>query len=75
MLFGIFIVIDTIVRLIKKKPAQLAAGILALILSGFVLLLALVMPVGANMYFHAYIYSMLAVIIVFCAGATRQRRV
>lgn len=75
MLFGIFIVIDTIVRLIKKKPAQLAAGILALILSGFVLLLALVMPVGANMYFHAYIYSMLAVIIVYCAGALQQRRV
>ncbi len=74
ILFGIFIVIDTLIKLIKKKPAQLAAGVMALVLSGFVLLLALVMPVGANMYFHAYIYSMFAVILVYCAGLKATKR-
>lgn len=73
VLVGIFIVLDTLIKLIRKKPAQLGAGVIAFILSGFVLLLALVMPVGANMYFHAYIYSIFAVIVVYCAGAMRQR--
>lgn len=64
-IFGIFMIIKAIVGLFKKRYDNLATGVVSLILEGYVVLLALLMPVGANMYFHAFIYGMFATIIVF----------
>ncbi|MBO4679517.1 MAG: hypothetical protein J5626_07585 [Lachnospiraceae bacterium] len=66
-ILGAVLVIGAIVGLTKKKYDYLAPGIMALILDGYVVLLALVMPVGANMYFHAFIYAMAAVLTVSLA--------
>lgn len=66
-ILGAYVAIRAIVDLFKKKYDRLPTGIMALIIDGYVVLLALVMPVGANMYFHAFIYSMAAVLILSLA--------
>ena len=71
-LFGLLIPVFAVIYYVRKKKEDnenskrlFGIGVLSLILELYVTALALVMPVGANMYFHAYIYCMFMVIIVF----------
>lgn len=69
-----YVVIDGIVKLCKKRYSELGPSAIALILLGYILLMSLVMPVGANMYFHAYIYCMYVVLIVFLSNKLNESK-
>ncbi len=62
---GLAIMIVSFIKLLKKKRAFTPLFISSFALNAYIFLLALAIPVEANMYFHAYIYSMFAVIIIF----------
>ncbi len=71
-LIGLLIPILAVVNYVRKKKEDvenskqlLGMGVLSFILELYVTALALVMPVGANMYFHTYIYCMFMVIVLF----------
>ena len=70
-LIGLFIPIFAVINYLRKKKEDdnskqiVGIGAIALILDMYVLALSLVMPVGANMYFHSYIYCMFMLIILF----------
>ena len=57
-IIGLVVIVHGIAGLIKKNWKPVSTGLVSLVLTGYVAALALVMPVGANMYFHAYIYCM-----------------
>ncbi len=65
ILAGALIPIHAFVSFLKKKKEFLGAGVLALTVDLYVAALSVMMPVGANMYFHMYIYSMFALIAVY----------
>lgn len=73
IIMSIVIAFVSIFKAVKKDYIFLSTGVFALILDAYFVLLALVMPVGANMYFHAYIYSMFALIILFTGMILRGR--
>ncbi len=65
ILCSVYVILATLVDLCKKKFNTLGTGLTALILDGYLLALALVMPVSANMYLHAYIFSMFALLVAY----------
>lgn len=72
LLIGLLIPIIAVINYTKnrKKDTEysnqmIEIGAIAVILDMYVTALALVMPVGANMYFHTYIYCIFMVMIVF----------
>ncbi len=73
ILAGIFTVIFSFIKLLKKKKIYLASFISSLILTVYFAALSLVMPVGANMYFHAYFVSMYSVIIIFAGSILAEK--
>lgn len=73
VLLGLFIMCFSFVKTLKKQYEYLALLMMSMILSGYFVALSLVMPTGANMYFHAYFYSMFAVLIVFISLLVKRR--
>ncbi len=72
LLIGFFIPIFAFINYMKNRKKDTdysnqisGIGAIALILDLYATALALVMPVGANMYFHAYIYCIFMVFIVY----------
>ncbi len=66
-LLSIYMVVESVIGLIRKKKVFVHVPGMALIMDMYFCALALVMPVAANMYFHAYIYGMYVVTILFFA--------
>jgi len=64
LICSIVIIVVSIVGMLRRKFELLGLGIMSLIFDGYFTLVSLVMPVGANMYFHAYFYCMYILIIV-----------
>ncbi len=62
---GLAIMVLSFVKVLKKRRTYLPLFLASFALSAYVALLALAIPVEANMYFHAYIYSMFALILMF----------
>lgn len=62
MIIGIIIPIHAFISFLRKKKEYIGVGAIALIIDAYVAALSLMMPVGANMYFHMYIYCMFALI-------------
>lgn len=60
---SVYLVLSLFVGLFKKKFEDIGIMLAAIILDGYFVLISLVMPVGANMYFHAYIYCMYFVLL------------
>ncbi len=73
ILLGLFILFFSFVKIFKKRYEYLAPLMMSTILCGYFAALSLVMPTGANMYFHAYFYSMFAVLIVFISLLVKGR--
>lgn len=65
---SVVIIISGIIKCFKKKFNEAGPAVIALILDGYLLAMSLLMPVGANMYYHAYIYCMY-VVILGCSSA------
>lgn len=72
LVIGLLVPILAIINYAKNRKKDIeysnqmvGIGVIALILDLYVTALALVMPVGANMYFHVYIYCIFMVITVF----------
>ena len=75
MIIGIIIIpIHAFVSFLRKKKEYLGVGIIALIIDAFVAALSLMMPVGANMYFHMYIYCMFALILIYAGLLLGSRK-
>jgi len=58
---SLVVIVGNIVNFLLKKKKEVGIGIISLVLDAYLLLMALMMPVGANMYFHAYFYCISAV--------------
>ncbi len=65
MIIGIIIPLHSIVSFVSKKKEYIGVGMIALIMDVYIAALSLMMPVGANMYFHMYIYCMFALIVIY----------
>lgn len=65
ILTGIFIVIKSFIELLKKRYGFLGIGLIALLMNAYLGAIWLAMPVGANIYMHAYLYCMYALILIY----------
>lgn len=71
---SVVIIVLGIMKCFKKRFNEAGLATIALILDGYLLAMSLLMPVGANMYYHAYIYCMYAVILCSCAAFIKWRK-
>lgn len=71
---SVVIVVSGIIKCFKKKFNEAGPATIALILDGYLLAMSLLMPVGANMYYHAYIYCMYVVILCCSAAFINWRK-
>lgn len=71
---SVVIVVSGIIKCFKKKFNEAGPAVIALILDGYLLAMSLLMPVGANMYYHAYIYCMYVAILCSCAAFINWRK-
>lgn len=71
---SVVIVVSGIIKCFKKKFCEAGPAAIALILDGYLFAMSLLMPVGANMYYHAYIYCMYVVILCCSAAFINWRK-
>lgn len=65
ILVGVVLIVKTIADLIRKRFSGLGPGLILCALDIYLVLMALMMPTGYHMYFHAYIYAMFAAELLF----------
>lgn len=65
ILISVVILVKTIVDVCRKKWNTLGIGLLVLLFDGYIAVTALMMPMAANMYFHAYMYCMFAIELLY----------
>ncbi len=74
LLASVVIIVFGIIKCFKKNFNEAGPATIALILDGYLLAMSLLMPVGANMYYHAYIYCMYVVILCCSAAFINWRK-
>lgn len=69
---GVGIMVYSFAMVLRKRFKYLAVFLVSLALNIYLAALILAIPVGANMYFHAYINSMYAVLLVFVGSVISE---